>query len=355
MGKKSTPKPPDLGPYADALEKSGEWGFLTAQEQLKWAKEQDAANRALLQQVLGPQLAAQADQQEWAKKDRARYEGVFQPLENNLVQDFQSYGTPERIAAERGRAMSDVSQQFDAQRRNALQRLESFGVDPSQTRNAALDIGMRTAQAAAMAGAGTNAQRITEDKARALRADAINIGRGLPSQVAQSYGQSVAAGNSAISGANQTTGTGAMALGSANQFMGTGQAGYQGAGNMASQGFQNQMSAYNAQQQANASMMSGIGSAVGMAGMFLADGGTPRRALPLMDPKGPVDEGPTDGSGIDDQVHAKLSVGEYVIPADVVQRKGVEFFDKLLEKYHTPAAQQRAEQKMVIPGRRALA
>ena len=362
MGKKSTPKAPDLKPYADALEKTGEWGFLAGQEQLKWAKEQDATNRALLERVLGPQLAAQADQASWAKKDRERYETVFQPLENSLVEDFQNYGTPERAAAERGRAMADVGTTFDAARRNALQRLESYGVDPSQTRNAALDLNTRVQQAAAQAGAGTAATRSMEDKARALRADAINIGKGLPSQVAQSYGQSVGAGQAAIGGANQTFGTSTAGLGSANQFMGTAQGGYGGAGNMATQGFNNQMSAYNAQQQANASMMSGIGSAVGMAAM-LADGGPPRRALPvyadgrgphMFDETGPVDEGPTDGSGIDDQVHAKLSVGEYVIPADVVQKKGVEFFDKIVEKYHTPAAQQRQEQKF-IPGRRALA
>ena len=155
MGKKSTPKPPNLQPYADAMEQQGEWAFLTSQEQLKWAREQDAANRALLQQVLGPQLEAQANQAEWAKKDRARYENTFQPLEDNLIQDFQSYGTPERMAQERGRAMADVASNFDAQRRNALQRLESYGVDPSQTRNAALDVAMRTQQGAAMAAAGT--------------------------------------------------------------------------------------------------------------------------------------------------------------------------------------------------------
>jgi hypothetical protein len=355
MGKKSTPKPPDLGPYADALEQQGEWAFLTSQEQLKWAREQDASYRELLQQVLGPQLAAQQNQSEWAVKDRARYEGVYQPLEDNLIKDFQDYGSPERLASNRGRAMADVASSFDAQRRNALQRLESFGVDPSQTRNAALDVSMRTQQAASMAAAGTNASRVDEDKARALRADAINIGRGMPSQVAQSYGQAVAAGNSAIGGANATFGTSANAIGSPGSFAGLGQSGMTGAGNMATQGFQNQMGAYNAQQQASGSLWGGIGSAVGMAAM-LADGKRPRdQAIPTT--PGHIAGGPGDGSGIDDQVpativnpqtgaqmgDARLSTDEYVIPADVVRAKGVEFFDKLLQKYHTPAAQQRAQ------------
>jgi hypothetical protein len=354
MGKKSTPAPPDLQPYADALEKQGEWSFLTSQEQLKWAREQDTNNRALLQQVLGPQLAAQQDQMNWAKQDRARYEGVYQPLEDNLIKDFQEYGSPERLARNRGRAMADVASSFDAQRRNALQRLESFGVDPSQTRNAALDVAMRTQQGAAMAAAATNSTRIDEDKARALRADAINIGRGMPSQVAQSYGQSVAAGSQAMGGANSTFGTSAGAMGNPTAWGQMGQSGMTGAGNMQSMGFQNQMSAYNAQQQANSSLMGGIGSAVGMAAM-LADGRKPGEAIPTT--PGHIAGGPGDGSGIDDQVpativnpqtgaqvaDARLSTDEYVIPADVVRAKGVEFFDKLLQKYHTPAAQQRAQ------------
>jgi len=339
MGKKSTPKSPDLTPYANAMEQQGEWAFLTSQEQLGWAREQDAKNRELLQQVLGPQLQAQADQQEWAKKDRARYEGVYQPIEDQLIQDFQSYNTPERQAQERGRAMADVASSFDAQRRNALQRLESFGVDPSQTRNAALDVAMRTQQGASMAAAATNAQRVTEDKSRAMRADAINIGRGMPSQVAQSYGQSVAAGSQAMGGANSTFGTSAGAMGNPTAWGGMGMQGVQGAAGITNSGFQNQMAAQSMQNQQNSNLWSGIGSAVGMASM-LADGGQPLQAIPDQ-PPGPVANGPTDGSGIDDQVHARLSVGEYVIPADVVQKKGVEFFDKLLEKYHTPAAQQR--------------
>lgn len=353
MGKKSTPKPPDLGPYADAMQQQGEWAYRTSQDQLAWAREQDVKNRGLLDQVLAPQLEAQANQADWAVKDRARYEGVYQPLEDNLIKDFQDYGTEERMGRDRGRAMADVASSFDAQRRNALQRLESFGVDPSQTRNAALDVNMRTQQGAAMAAAGTNATRVGEDKARALRADAINIGRGMPSQVAQSYGQSVAAGNSAMGGANSTFSTSSGAIGSPGSFAALGQSGASGAANITNSGFQNQMTQYNAQQASNNSLYSGIGSAVGMAAM-LADGGKPKQALPVT--PGHIASGPGDGSGIDDQMpmaivnpktgqieqQARVSPDEYIIPADVVRKKGVEFFDKLLEKYHTPADQQRA-------------
>ena len=73
-----------------------------------------------------------------------------------------------------------------------------------------------------------------------------------------------------------------------------------------------------------------------------ADGGN-------MSAGGAIAHGPSDGTGIDDQVHAKVSVGEYVVPADVVHAKGKEFFDKLVQRYHTPANQQR--QHMGLPQR----
>ena len=55
--------------------------------------------------------------------------------------------------------------------------------------------------------------------------------------------------------------------------------------------------------------------------------------------------GPSDGTGIDDQVPAQLSAGEYVIPADVVAKLGTNHFDKLLDRYHVPAEEQREQMR----------
>lgn len=348
MGGKA-PDPPDLGPMAAASAESARIAQETAQQQLDWAREQDGLNRTLLDRVLTSQQAIQDETLANAREDRQRYKDVYQPLEDNLINDFNSYDSPERRAAERGRAVSSVGQQFDAARRNALQRLEGYGVDPSQTRNAALDLGTRVQQAAAQAGAASAADRATEQTGRALRAEAINIGRGLPSNVAASYGQSLQAGNSMVGNANQTTGTSAGALQGANSYMNTAQAGYGQSANIQNQGYQNQMQQYNANQQ----MITGaLGAVGGVAGMMLADGGKPgrRQALtldnetgqPVYDSQpGMIDYGPGDGSGIDDQVNIKASTGEMIMPADVVRAKGEEFFNKLIERYHTPAAQQR--------------
>lgn len=41
------------------------------------------------------------------------------------------------------------------------------------------------------------------------------------------------------------------------------------------------------------------------------------------------------GTGTSDSITARVSDGEYIIPADVVRAKGTDFFDKLLESHHT--------------------
>jgi len=50
-------------------------------------------------------------------------------------------------------------------------------------------------------------------------------------------------------------------------------------------------------------------------------------------------EGP--GTGISDSIHAKLSDGEFVLPADVVRMIGVSNLEKLVSDHHVPAAVQK--------------
>ena len=350
----SPPKPPDLGPAAEASEEVARIQQQTAREQLDWAREQDTFNRDLLQQVLDIQMPAMREQFETAQADRQRYEEFFRPFEDQWAQEAAEYDSPERRERERGAAVADVSSAFDSQRRNALQRLEGYGVDPSMTRNAALDIGVRTAQAAQQAQAATGATRRVEDIGRALQSDVINMGRGALSNAAGFYGQAVGAGGQAQQGALNTTASGANAVQSSLGFSGQALQGYGQSADIMSQGFNNQMASWQAGADQTAGMLQGVGS---LAGMFMADGGevegiptgavagqqqrgAPQQGLPFM-ADGEVDTGMGDGSGVDDSVPAYLSDGEFVIPADVVRRKGEEFFEKLIEKYHTPASEQR--------------
>ena len=320
MGKKSTPKPPD---YTELIAGSKEIAAMNAEaarEQLAWAREQDTKNRATLERVLGVQLPIMEEQFKNAQEDRRRYEETYLPIEQNLIEEFKNYASPERLETERRRAISDVSSAFDAQRKNALSRLESYGIDPSQTRNQALDLNMRMQQAAMQAGVADAATQRVENTGRALRAEAINIGRGLPSQVAASYGQSVAAGQAGVGGANQTTGTSAGALTSGTAFSGQALSGYQGAGSLMNQGFQNRMDIANYNQATSGMWMDMAGSLGGAAMGMMEEGG-------IVPEKGALPVSPVPGST--DRKPILATPGEAIVPKDVVEWKGQEFFEKL--------------------------
>ncbi len=322
------PPPPDYSALAEGSEEVARIAQETAREQLDWAREQDAMNRELLNRVLDVQLPIQEQAALNAIQDRARYSEVFQGVEDQLVEEARLFASADRQAYEAGRAIQDVGNAYEAQRINAARQLESYGADPSEVHSKALDVGIRTAEAAAKAFAGTSAARRTEDLGRAMRADVINIGRGLPSQVAQSYGTALSAGQGAISGANQTTATSASAMGGALQGYDTALRAYQGAGNLTNMGYQNALSSWELGQQY--SPWSAMGN---LAGMWLGGGGgNPFRARSGQE-GGEVPEDLSFTPGPDDKYPTLLAKGEYVVPAEVVKAKGTEFFDRLKEKY----------------------
>jgi len=317
--------------FAELSQQLGTRALDQQDAQLAWAREQDTNNRALLERVLGTQLPIMEETFRNAQADRARYETVFQPLENNLISEFQNFDSPERKQFEQGRAIADVSSAFDAQRKNAEANLASYGVDPSTLKAGALDVGMRTAQGAAQASAATGATQRVEDMGRALRADAINIGRGMPSQAAASYGQSLQSGQTALGGALNTTGTGAGALMSGAQYGNQALGAIGQAGNQTSQGYQNQLAGWTSTQQNGfgGQLMNLAGGALGAAagaGAFnnlFEDGGVvpEEGALPISPVPGSTDRKPI-----------LATPGEFVVDKDTVSWKGEEFFHKLMAK-----------------------
>ena len=139
-GKGSAPEAPDYGPLVAASEKSAKYSYKVAQDQLAWAKQTYADNKLVGDQVIDFALGQMDKQSAWADADRKRYEDIYQPLEEQAAQRAQDYLTPERQEYEAGKAEADVATQFRQARQTAQDRLEAFGVDPSQTRSGSLDL-----------------------------------------------------------------------------------------------------------------------------------------------------------------------------------------------------------------------
>lgn len=487
---RSPPRPPDLTPISNAQIELGRQANEIAREQmglsrdqfdffrtmsleeLGFAREQasqmlsmqgramDISERgaASMERMSGAQAALMDQAREYGARDRARWESTFIPLQDRFIRQAQEYDTPERREMEAGRAVSEITAQADQQRRNADARLSSMGLDPSQFRSASIAATLGAQTAAAGAQAANNTRRAVEDKGRALIADSIGLGMGLPAQATTSIGVASGAGANAANAAQGATGAGlqgintaaglgsgaaALRSGALNNMgsltgspmqwaqLGGGSMGMAGnaftnAGAAMTQGFANSMSNYNASNQR-------VGNLLGMASMVagFAEGGRVKRyaegspggvsrddfeIAPIermrmeyeptgMKPvsgrkmataalSGPSPEklrsdkmgarfgatmrdvggrlgragammssGATDvpieryltavqmaeggaarrGMAIPrkqarDVVPAMLSEGEYVIPSDVVDVLGINYFDKLVAKHHRPGA-----------------
>jgi hypothetical protein len=346
-GKASPPAPPDYSGVAAASEKSAELSYKYGQEQLAWAREQYASDREITDRVVDSAMRIADFNEVNARKDRRRYEDIYQPLEGDLATEARAFASPERRQQEVGKATASVAQQFDQQRVAAMQNLQDYGVDPTSGRGQGIDTMMRTAQGAATASAANQANAMVDATGRALRSEAINIGKGYPGQIAGQYGTALQGGNLAVNSQLAATASGANTMGTAPQWQGLGNQAVGTWGNTLNQSYQNQLGAYNAANQGSSGWGSAIGAGLGLATKLLpmiAEGGT----VPATD-GGDVPEqaSPTRGVAIDD-VPARLTAGEFVVPKDVAAWKGEEFFQKMIDNSRKAKGEATAKPTMAI-------
>lgn len=345
MSHNDAPAPPNYQPIADASLAAAKVNQQTSADQLAWAKQTYADNKGLTDQVVNADVATQTQNNTNAAADRARYTSTFQPLEDQLASDASSYSSPERKDLEAGRAEASVAQQFQASRTNAARDLESFGINPSATRFAALDIGVRSQQAAATAAAGNQSNQLVDATGRALRSEAINVGRGYPGQIAGTYNTALSAGSGAVNGTLATTASGSNTMGSPVAWQGQSANNLAGATSALNTGYSNQMSQFNANQAQTNSTMGGIGGALGLGASLLmaADGGavpegingTPGGAVPIA-------ASPTGGRTVDD-VPAALTAGEFVMPKQAVEWHGQKAMYAMIQKANEGRAEAKAK------------
>lgn len=335
----SAPAPdPQIGAAAAA-------NAATAKEALAWYKDLYANELLPLQkeqQAMGRQLidryfASQDKQEAFADKQNAYYESTFKPLEQQVARDAMGYDSAQNIAKRSGIAGANVEQTYsEAQQENA-RNLSRYGLNPNSSAFAATNERLMRDKALAKAGAQTGAAFDTMDRGIALRAGAANFGRNMPNTASNYYTNANAAGGAAMGTSTQMNNTALNNSSAMGQGFSTFINGNQSAGNLFLGQYGAQMQGYQADQQAKGGMFQGMGTLAGLglqAYLKQADGGH-------------IHQGPGKvrgiGGPVDDKIPAMLSNGEYVVPADVVEAKGVEFFDRLKSKYHTPAAVQRRE------------
>lgn len=186
----------------------------------------------------------------WAEEDRTRYKSVYEPLQDQFIEEAQNYDTPEKRQERARQAVADVSQQAaltdDARKRDMMR----MGVDPRSGRYAAGNRSADIQVGLAKAGAANTSRRQVEDQGRALRASAVNMGSGFAVNPATSLGLANNAAGSGFQGAMR--GQGQM-------------------GNLLNTQYQQQMQQWNANQSATSGLMSGLGNLAGIALMSSKD------------------------------------------------------------------------------------
>jgi hypothetical protein len=236
-----------------------------------------------------------------------------------MMRNAMTYASPQRIASEMGRAEAGVQQGAEAGRQNAIQDLQSFGVDPSSGRYAALDTASRVMSGAAAAGAGNQQREATTATGGAMQQGAAGLSM-----------QNEQIGYGAGAGANALLNTASQLKYSPLGTMSGGSSSSSGSSTSSSTG-----STYNT----GSSKSINTGGSSSEKTVFnprgFAEGGdvpveqTPGGEEPTQGGFVSQELSPSAGSKVDD-VDARLNAGEFVIPKDVAAWKGQEFFYKLM-------------------------
>ncbi len=223
-------------------------------------------------------------QMQWGQEDRDYYQQNYRPLEEQMLANLD-IDVNQRV----GEAVTATEQQFagaEAARRRNLGRM---GINPNSGRYSGMERSAALGKALARTNSANTARKVARDEQFSRVGNALNFGRGGMNSV----------GSMMNSAANIYGNIGAQAGDAAANSM-----------KFAMQAPMTTMEwsdAYNSLRNSSSGNTSGATTGYSHGGPVVGAGG-PR----------------------DDAIPARLSDGEYVIPADVVKRKGTEFFDKLL-------------------------
>lgn len=275
MGKGSTSAPapdPQIGAAALKQAQTGEDWLSFAKDAFATSEERQKELDALTNRVTEQQLGLATDQATWSREDRERYNSVYKPIEDDFIKEATNYATEERQSEAAAEARADV-QTAAANNRAATERANaSMGVTPGSGRFAGVQAASDLGTTLAEAGAANTSRQAVRDKGLALKADVVNLGKGLPAQAAAGAGGSVAASGTALGGAQGTNSQALAASTIMNAGYGGAMQGYAGQASTLNQQYGLQLEGWKTQQELKAKNAAGIGSFLGgVGGLIFSD------------------------------------------------------------------------------------
>lgn len=269
-GSSSAPAPdPKIGEAALKQAQTGEDWLSFARDAFAVSEVRQKELDDLTNRVTEQQLGLATDQAKWSREDRERYNTVYKPIEDKFVDEASNYATEERQSEAAAEARADV-QTAAANNRAATERANAaVGITPGSGRFAGVQAASDLGTTLTEAGAANTSRQAVRDKGLALKADVVNLGKGLPAQAAAGAGGSVAASGTALSGSQASNSQALAASNIMNSGFSGAMQGYAGQGSLLSNQYGLQLDAWKTQQQMKAQSAGGIGSFLGgVAGLI---------------------------------------------------------------------------------------
>lgn len=270
----------------------------------------------------GAQAGSIAQQTQISAEMYERYKAHTLPILDQIEKDAMQVDSAENQEKVAGAAHADNTSSFENARQTAIERLRSMGVNPASEKFAALANDFAAKEGASDVAAQNTARTNLQNTGRTYRAAVAGLGVNVPGQAASGfntaatqYGNMAATARSNSTAQNQAIGSFlSPVIGGVKNWFGnqTGQTPGYGVNDYGVS-------------------MSGPGAFDSMGDNYTGysyDGSYAYGA------DGGLLVGPPHKRG---GVHLEAEGGEMVIPKDVVRAKGVEFFNKLIQNYHTPA------------------
>ena len=236
------------------------------EDQLNYTKQQDAQWAPFYEKMANQQFDTSQEAADRATASWDQYTSVFQPIEDQVASDSQSWDSAGGVATAQANAAGTTNQAFDQSSAITSRNLARQGVSASSGRNIETANETGNARALAVGSAETDAATTRQMQGIALRQQAANLGRGISSgadatAALATTADSGASGSLAAQNAARNSGIASVSGLYANASQGYGQeAGtYNGL-------FGTQMAGYNAGQ-ARTGAYVGAGATVAAAGI----------------------------------------------------------------------------------------
>jgi hypothetical protein len=256
-------------------------------EMLKQSQSQE--KRAQDQYDLTSSIAKQ--QQEYAAKDRARYEAGGIPAMEKLKADADLYNTEaeqERLAQG---ATADITSAMQQQRQQQAMRQQAYGIDPTSGVSQ-MSSGQTSAGEALMrAQAANQTRQAAKDIGLQKQANVYNMYAGLPAQGNASTGIALGASGQGLAGGQAALGNYGATGGALNSAAQTAMGGWNSVGQIGVGKYNADVNAATAAANASNASAAGLGSALGTGAALYLKAGSDIRIKQDIHPIGRLNNG----------------------------------------------------------------